>query len=518
MYKALIVLLALLIVLLVLAGNKKISQLDLSLLIIGIVTITWKSFSQMSLLNAESFVDGSNMLNNEEDISSIQDNLLLYYTVFNTKSYSKGSMYWKSIVNSRQLGKDLRLASAPIFERAKGVSLGTNQITGPLSSRMNINFNSPYTLAFVFRHGNLQGATTSTTQPPTTTAMNKISMLKMFANSPNNNGIELFIERDTLKTENNVQFGKMMFQYANYEPIRCKLSPSDDFISIVDNTLCFVYIVRSDSAVRVMYSTATDGALREVAKFNIPNNDITFSNKELVINQSQNWNASLYNLAVYGGASTDGAMSTFLTHIKGLYTKVSDPNYGVMMKQYNKTLSKLSSMQRCTMNKSVCRKCRDIKEWNNITQILNAPKECTSAIADYCKSNPSHKMCECWDESSAVYSSKGCITLRGTLSNDKSACLANLSKKEIKELLEKHNVGKGSKGSKDSKGDHKKHRKNDLVFNNDYNFDMVRVKYDESPSALPKQFQVQGVQGVQAGQAAPQDNSISGALLRFFGY
>lgn len=514
---ALIVLLALLIVLLVLAGKKKIKQLDLALLVIGIVALTWKSFSQ---LQHESFVDSTSMLKNEEDISNIQENLLLYYTVFNSKSYTRGSSEWKSIVNSKQYGKELRVPGVSSFERAKGLPLSTYPITGPMSSRLNISYNSPYTMAFVFRHGNLQGASATTATTASPTSNNKISMLKLYANSPNNNGIELYIERDTLKTVNNVQFGKMMFQFANFEPIACKLSPTDDFISIADNTLCFVYIVRSDSNIRVMYSTATDPSIREVAKFNVPNNDITFSNKELVINQSQNWNASVYNLAVYSGAQDEAMMSTFGTHIKSLYTKVSDPNYGAMMKQYNRTMNKLSSMQRCTMSRSVCKKCRGIKEWNNITQIMNGSKECTSAISNYCAKNPSHRMCECWDESSAVYSSRGCGTLRSTLSNDPSTCLASLTPKEVKKLVAKHATSAGAGAGAGVQT--RKEKKSSLVFDDNYTFDMVRVNYGE-PTTTPMAPGAPGAQGSipvdPATMRMYQDNNtISRRLLSFFGY
>lgn len=511
MYR-LLVLLVVAIVAYILVNKKKISQVDLTLLVTSTIALLWKSMHGSASMY-EMFVDkDTNMLQDEEDVSAIQDNLLRYYTVFNSKSYKQDEVKWISAVNSRTWGSSLSVVPSQSFHKAKGVQLGGNPIIGPLSNRLNISFNNPYTIALVFRHGNLQSDPNALGVQQKNDAnrqiIDKMSILKLFANSPNNNGVELFIDQNSLKMVNNVQFGKLMFQFANYQPVVCRLSPNDDFISIIENTLCFFFIVRSESTIRVLYTTTTDGSLREIVKFVVPTNDVTFSNKEMIINQTKNWNAFIYNVGIFGTALTDATLSTFFTHIKSIYTKVSDPNYGKMLQQYKKNQEKLSSFVKCTMDETVCSKCTDIKEWNNITQILNAPKECTSAINAYCSMNPTHKFCECWDESSAVYTSNGCKTLRGALANEKTACLSNLTKKEIKKYLKK---------------DKKKHdetkRKNKSLIDNDYTVDKVIVKYGDELLGLSEVQQNNTDKLLQDyNQYKAQENkSFSSKLLNFFG-
>ena len=75
----------------------------------------------------------------------------------------------------------------------------------------------------------------------------------------------------------------------------------------------------------------------------------------------------------------------------------------------------------CIYDKVVCDTCDKINDWNNISELINASKECKLAIADYCKLNPGKKGCECWGSDSIECSITRSI-FDGTVNNSNTVC------------------------------------------------------------------------------------------------
>jgi hypothetical protein len=423
------------------------------------------------------------IINDEEDIKSIKENLLLYYTSFNKNSYPSPSKSWKTLVQPPpspgcKLGKvDLTFSSVPSFARTSGFNLGPNMIEGPLANSFGIDFNGSYTIALVFKNGNLLNSQTKN---------DEIELLKFYGNSPNNNALSLYYKAGSLKVENNIQFGKLILNFANQTPIECKFAPTDEFSTIEKDALTFVFVVKDNDKFRVVYMSEKNDKINVIANFNVPASDITFSNKEFFINRFQNWAANIFNVAVFKKGLTDVEITTFFSHVKNLYTKFNDPNYQKLLEEMKKIISE----NKCPYDKTVCSACKEIVDWKDFSQILGASAKCKEAISKYCKNNPKSSFCQCYDEKSPLYSSEVCKNVRLVLSNNFQCSIDNLSPAQLKLIQQKYNLMTSNNDDTSEKG------KN--VYDNTYTFDRVRVKYGENEEPAKKEDGMKSLQGLDA--------------------
>jgi hypothetical protein len=386
--------------------------------------------------------------------------MLMYYTTYNSISHTYGTKIWRNVIDTTstksgelQCNSSMYFDLLPSFSKIAGFTLGPNKLTGPYSNTLGINYRGQYSLMLIFKHGNLRNDAT---------ASNKIELVKLWANSPNNNGISLYIEPGSLNVVNNTQFGKLMFQYADYSPVHCKISKSDELLPIDSNVLCFLFIVKDDDKIKVQYMTEKSNTIVTLAEFNVATTDITFSNKEISINRFNNWNANMFNFGIYKVALTDVNISSIYQHIKNLYLRTIDPNYKPIVDTYNETITKLNKYIQCPFDEKTCTACKDVVEWNDINQIMNSSFTCRKAISAFCNKNTSHSFCKCWNTKLPEYNSTNCKVLRSMFENDKMTCLTH------NEIL---NMTKQCNKKADETG---------LNYPSDYTFDKVRVKYDDS--------------------------------------
>lgn len=472
MHKGIVLVFVLLVITYLVVNTKRISKLDTSLLTVSVVALTWKYLTSKNIIetNKEHYLDSTETLLDtldnlkpivdEEVIKPISNNLIMYFTSFNSLSYTPNTKEWRNVIDTTQAkngalkcNTSMYFDLMPSFSKVSGFTLGSNKITGPYSNTLGINYRGQYTLALAFKHGNLQNDTTQ---------YDKIELIKLWANSPNNNGISLYVEPGSLQFLNNTQSGKLMFQYADYSPVHCKISKEDDLIPIESNILCFVFIVKADDKVRVLYMTERNTNLITLAEFNVATTDVTFSNKEMSINRFGNWNSNIFNFAVYKSALSDVAITNVYTHIKNHYVKTNDPSYKPVVDKYNETIDKLQRYINCPFDEKTCKACESVKEWNDFSNILNAPRQCKKAISAYCKKNTGDTFCKCWDKDSDSFNTNACKTMKSLFEDDASI---TLSRSEYDKLKGKCSKTSGNEGA--------------LQFDNSYTFDKVRVKYDE---------------------------------------
>jgi hypothetical protein len=469
--KSIILAFVLVVIVYILTNKKHISKLDVSLLLVSVVALFWKQMTYKSAI--ERYLEVPNTLstllnelkpiNDEENYESISKNLLMYYTTFNSKSHTYGTKIWRNVIDTTsttsgdlQCNSSMQFDLLPSFSKIAGFTLGPNKLTGPYSNTLGINYRSQYSLMLVFQHGNLRNNATAT---------NKIELIKLWANSPNNNGVSLYIEPGSLNVTNNTQFGKLMLQYGDYSPVHCKISKDDELLPIESNILCFLFIIKDDDKVKVVYMTERSNSLYTLAEFNVANTDITFSNKELFINRFNNWNANILNFGVYKSALSDVNVTNIYQHILSLYLKTTDPNYKPIVDTYNDTIEKLNKYIQCPFDQKTCNDCKDVIEWNDINQVMNASTTCRKSISAFCKKNTNHPFCKCWNTKSSEYKSNNCSILRSMFENDKLTCMTQ------------DEIGKLTKQCKKTL---KKSDETGVSYPNNYTFDKVRVKYDDS--------------------------------------
>lgn len=466
--KGIIITFVLIVIVYILTNKKQINSLDASLLLVSIVALSWKQMTYKPLIEKYLEVPEtlSTLLNtlkpieDEEDVKPISKNLLMYYTTYNSISYTYGTKIWRNVIDTTatqsgelQCNSSMYFDLLPSFSKIAGFTMGPNKLTGPYSNTLGINYRGQYSLMLIFKHGNLKNDAT---------VSNKIELVKLWANSPNNNGISMYIEPGSLDVVNNTQFGKLMFQYADYSPVHCKISETDELLPIDSNVLCFLFIIKDNDKIKIQYMTEKSNTIITLAEFNVATTDVTFSNKEMFINRFNNWNANIFNFGIYKVALSDVNISNVYQHIMNLYLKTIDPNYKPIVDTYNETIDKLNKYIQCPFDEKTCIACKDVVEWNDINQVLSASSNCKKAISSFCKQNTSHSFCKCWNTESPEYNSTNCKVLRSLFENDKMTCLTN------KEIL---NMTKQCNKQADETG---------LNFQSDYTFDKVRVKYDDS--------------------------------------
>ena len=466
--KGIIITFVLIVIVYILTNKKQINSLDASLLLVSIVALSWKQMTYKPLIEKYLEVPEtlSTLLNtlkpieDEEDFKPISKNLLMYYTTYNSISHTYGTKIWRNVIDTTatqsgeiQCNSSMYFDLLPSFSKIAGFTMGPNKLTGPYSNTLGINYRGQYSLMLIFKHGNLKNDAT---------VSNKIELVKLWANSPNNNGISMYIEPGSLDVVNNTQFGKLMFQYADYSPVHCKISETDELLPIDSNVLCFLFIIKDNDKIKIQYMTEKSNTIITLAEFNVATTDVTFSNKEMFINRFNNWNANIFNFGIYKVALSDVNISNVYQHIMNLYLKTIDPNYKPIVDTYNETIDKLNKYIQCPFDEKTCIACKDVVEWNDINQVLSASSNCKKAISSFCKQNTSHSFCKCWNTESPEYNSTNCKVLRSLFENDKMTCLTN------NEIL---NMTKQCNKQADETG---------LNFQSDYTFDKVRVKYDDS--------------------------------------
>ena len=403
---------------------------------IGLTDIVIISLSTVVLLlqvlrySKETFVDAT-VITDDEDISTLNSSVAFYSTPYNSKSYdpTAKSTAWNNICISSTTPNSLTFNIVPVFTKKTGFYLGNNYVVGPYSNNLNIEAHSTFTIMLTCKHGNLIDDTLS--QP--------IELLKLYANSTNNNGISLYIDNTTLVSQNNVQYGSLFFGYSDKTPLQCLIDPSHQLMCLEKDILSYYFIVKDTDNIRVLYLTEKNNIIYEILHMNIQNDNVTFSNKELVINRFQTWNGNLFNFAIFSDALMDGDIMTIYDHVLREYRKHLDPGYKPLLQKYNDTISKLQGYTTCPYDSVVCDECNTITNWSDHSQVLTSPASCRNAINDYCSQNVTDPLCSCWNAKAASYNTDNCKLYRSIFSS-KSDILDTLSPEELSLLKEKYGL------------------------------------------------------------------------------
>lgn len=382
-------------------------------------------------------IDNLQPINLEEDITPISSQLVVYNTAFNAKSFDEKGNVWLNIAAKKSDGTcDTTASNAmfnfelqPIYSRRTGFYFGNNRLIGPYSNALNIQFHNTFTVVVACKHGNLLVDDTN----------KEIELFKFYANSPNNNGLSMYIQKDSLKNINNIQMGKLMFQYSNRDALQCKLRPDYELISFEKDILTFYFIIKETDHIRICVMNEKNTNIEEILRLNVENADVTFSNKEVVLNRLKNWNGNVYTLAMYNVALSDDDITGVYSHIVGEYMKYVNPNFISMIKQYNDTLAMLQKFLTCPYDKKTCDSCSTIDKWNDVSQLLSASSQCRNAINDFCMGNTTHPLCKCWNTENAAYKSDSCRMFRGIFTN-KNAFLDGLSQSDIDYIMNKYGL------------------------------------------------------------------------------
>ena len=416
-------------------GFARVPKLDLALIIVAILTLVYTivfNTTYEHFAAQEINTDNLKPIELEEDISAIKERLVVYNTAFNKISYNENGNAWLNMIVPKEGESEnstFNFELPPVFSRKSGFYMGNNRLVGPFCNALNIQYHNTFTCVIACKHGNLLVEQSN----------NEIELVKFYANSPNNNGLSLYIQKGSLQNVNNVQMGKLMLQYSSRDPFQCKLKESDELISFERDVYTFYFIIKDTDHIRVAVMTEKNTNIDEILRFNVENTDVTFSNKELVINRLKNWNGNVYNFALYNVALTDDDITNLYAHMLGEYMKYVNPNYISMIQQYNETLALLNKYVSCPYDKNVCTSCSTVDKWNSMEQVLGASAQCKSAINEFCMANMNHPLCKCWNTQSSTYGSDSCKMFKGIFS-EKNTYLDGLSQDDVDYIMTKYGL------------------------------------------------------------------------------
>jgi hypothetical protein len=365
-----------------------------------------------------------------EDITDISDKLKVYLSIYNTSSFNNMGRTWSNIAPSDKALPPFSFELNPVYSKKTGLYMGNNRVVGPLSSDLNIQFNNTYTIAIACKHGNLMVNNTNT----------EIELLKLYANSPNNNGLSLFIQSGSVVNTNNSQVGNLLLQYTDNDALPCLANVDDKLINLDKDVLTFYFIVKDTDNVRVLMMNETTNTITTILKFTIRNSNTTFSNKEMVMNRLVNWNGNIFNFAIFDTALSDARITTFYTHIMKYYYMNIDPGFTEIMNQYNDILSAMQKLSKCSFDAATCNTCASVIDWTDIGQLLNTSDVCKKAIDKFCTLNTTSPACKCWDTNNAIYNTDSCRLYRNIFNQDKTTLFDALSAENLDYIKNKYGL------------------------------------------------------------------------------
>lgn len=445
------------------------------------------SLSQQSEITIADILGAQNRIDIEENIDDISSGLVLYTTAFNNRSYGGNGKSWINIAKKKTQtatttpppaptdsttckteAKSLDFDMSPVFSRKTGFFLGSNRLVGPFSNSTNIQFHNTYTIVLVVKHGNLIINDND----------KEIELLKMYANSPNNNGLSMYIRAGSLQDINNVQMGSLMFQYADMQPMMCLKAQQDTLMNLDKDELMFYFIIKDIDHVKVVYMSEKTNDVKTLRTIDISHNDINFSNKEMVINRMVNWNANLFNVAFYNFALSDQDVPAFYNHVMDEYMKSNDPSFSKVLSKYNTTLDYLTNLLKCPYDTATCNACSTITNWLDPNQLMMASAECKAAVNSSCSTNSKEMMCKCWDRAAAIYNTESCRMYRSIFDKDDGGFLKFLTVADLEFIKKKYKLI--------AVDECPRHLDKHELLKNEYSeYDLAKLKVDGIPGAKP---------------------------------
>lgn len=374
----------------------------------------------------------------EENYSRITPYSTVYITTFNKNSYPENDNEWFNVAYKEKEGEDctlkgnrkvFRFENQPVYSKKTGLLLGTNRLFGPYSNMLGISLQSTFTIFFSCKHGDFIPDNAK-----------EVELLKLYANSNNNNGIALFIQNNSIEINNNIQYGNLLFKFIDNDDVtQCKLKADDTSMPFDKLNMSLYFIVKEVDKIRILYMIGGSTVINQLAVVNIKETSSTFSNKEMIINRFQNWKGSMYQFGILPEAVSDNTITDIYSHCYGEYLKATNEDYIKLSSDYNAILEYLKKFTDCPYDDTVCQSCNTVTKWTDMNQIISAPASCREAINEFCKVNTKHVLCKCWDQSYSGYQTDSCKMYRNIF-NPQSRMYDNITKDDLLYIKDKYKL------------------------------------------------------------------------------
>ena len=346
--------------------------------------------------DTETYVDLP-VMDELENVADMPAGLVMYVTGFNRASYTSGKFLKNVAITDEyptvaDANKDMFFRVDPAFSKRYGFSMSSNSLIGPLSYQMGIKGDLAFTVAAVFQ---LTGITAGQVD---------VICLRLYANTPDNNGLCVYMNNFTQLSGNVVSLD-MFVTFGSSPPMRCSVGSSGSSM-LMDTSKRYMMVYSKGngklkvSLVDVGANTAYDLAVLLDAKLT-SRESVVFSNREMMVNNNENWNANLMSLAVFDTFLADTEINALYTHYTGIFRKM-DPAYKDLMDQ----MKSRDASRACPFDRATCAACMSVADFTDNKGVLASSDQCLSSIDAYCAANPGHGSCWCWDTQNPYYATR----------------------------------------------------------------------------------------------------------------
>jgi hypothetical protein len=401
-----------------------------------VIVVPWPS------VTTERFTSSSDALPD-----ALIPDLKAYWSCYSPETFDATAKKWSPLVGSSAGPLTFTSTVAPAFSATSGASLsGGQRAQGPKSDALGLSFNGPWTLLIACRHGRLVG---EHAQP--------MELLRLYANSGNNNGVALQIAAGSVKPvpgRDLVQTGRLELRFGADPPRPCVVAANPDNsmdLPSSDGSVSVYAIVRQPERVSVYASDILlTPDVTKVLEFDAGQSgqNVTFSNRELEINANGNYSGAMFALAAVGRALTLGDIVAFRDHWRAKHLMRIDPNLPALEKSRDAARADLARRNACPYDAVTCRTCgftaapdgMSSSEWT--MRALSSSSACRQSVAAHCSTAASSTSdaCACW--APAKKDDRMCQAFRSIFTDDRVGLLGpgRLSTEELGYVQRAHGL------------------------------------------------------------------------------
>lgn len=383
-----------------------------------------------------------------EDLARISRDLQAYYSCFSANSYAGSGSMWTNLSRALQASSTscgisdydsshMRWENPPSFAPRDGFMLGANSATGPESHRAGISTLGAFSVFAFVRFTGLAASSTS-----------DYEVFNVFANTPNNNGLRLFIQGSTVQPRTGgakvvfkVEYGGSLTGADTV--FTCAVeNRSDVDVDFESNYL--LVVVKEYNALRVhMYRAPGSGRVDMLSR-PLGSTAFKFSNQEIVLNRGKNLNARVMAFGIYSRALGDSELHELQGHLYEQLARLEPRNQEtqvqiLQLQQQVQTLQ--TQLTACPFDAATCGACSMVRDWSSWGGVLAAADSvCLDAVNRFCTDNPGHPQCSCWNSNSAAYHTNACRNYRGVFTDGRCYALDALDDKAVATVKQRYNL------------------------------------------------------------------------------
>lgn len=367
--------------------------------------------------------------------------LVLFYNSFSSKSYPRNTRKWLNIAPyfptdlevqptqacpGQVLLKDTHLyfTETPSYSKSGGFLLGKNKVVGPRSHELGINANDSFTFAMLLKFDGFtfSGSSGSVLQESrgreVESAANSVELLKLFANTPGNNGLDFGYGYAAPVTggQNMAQI-TMYIHYGQKQFNSATTTVHTGFVYLITivKTMGSIQVnlypnVGDIASTPQMFNTLLTLKIEEVDD----DADVLLANKELQVNGTSNAQVHLFAMAVWNRSLPDFVVADFYNAFQAELQK-SNETLRNLAGQISNLQREMMASKQCPFDESTCSMCMGVRDWTNTTDLLqNGGDACLRKINAFCSANPTAvpNFCSCWNPANALSKTTSCQSYR----------------------------------------------------------------------------------------------------------